>query len=236
MQKKKHIVKAKKNKRFFLFVLGFSLGLSLTMPEASQSVDVVADASVSHDSFDNIAAGINFWGTEEMRQRFTNEIGQKLFRLKLLLDQVEWDQDTDTYNNYRLGMTAGGGADVLASANLAAEAGCKILVQIYGVPKWLSTSKDDRIVIGKLPNYTKYPPRNYYQWAQMVCAGIQALKRAGLDKIDYCEIFGEPNCGTTWYQQMMPCIQNGQVVWDCEPNQLGHNTFQIMENFLRMYK
>jgi hypothetical protein len=35
---------------------------------------------------------------------------------------------------------------------------------------------------------------------------------------------------------MMPCLDNGEVVWNCEPNELGHNTFQIMQNFLRIYK
>lgn len=216
----------------------FALALSWSVPLQADGASIDVDASITQGPFDNIAAGINFWSPWQiMRDRFRNEVGAKLYRLKLRLDQVDWHSDTNTYTKYRLeGVAPPEASDVINSAHAAADAGCEIVVQIYGVPKWLSTSQDERIVTNNLPNYAKYPPQDFYEWAKAVRAGIQTLKRAGLSRIDYCEVFGEPNCGSTWYQQSMPCIQNGEIVDNCEPNELGHTTFEIMKNFLRIYK
>ena len=203
----------------------------------AKAADITADASSSQGTFDNVAAGINFWGPNEMRQRFQNEVGSKLYRLKLRLDKVQLDAVTNTYSDYRLeGVAPPEAPGVISAAETAVSEGCKILVQIYGVPKWLSMSNDERVVTNNMPNYAKYPPQDYYEWAKAVYAGIKTLQRAGLTRIDYCEVFGEPNCGSTWYQQRMPCLENGEIVHGCEPNELGHTTFEIMQNFLRIYK
>lgn len=224
-----------------LLPFGTAVGVLLAVFFASfssgQSAELTADVSSSVGTFDNTAAGINFWGPNEMRQRFRNEVGSKLYRLKLRLDKVQVDAPTNTYSGYRLeGVAPSEVAGVVNAAEDAVNAGCKIIVEIYGVPKWLSLSNDERVVTNNTPNYAKYPPQDYYEWAKAVYAGIQSLKRAGLSRIDYCQIFGEPNCGSTWYQQMMPCLENGEIVHECEPNELGHTTYEIMYNFLRIYK
>lgn len=210
--------------------------LSVRMLPAGES-QLSVDASSNEGVLDNIAAGINFWGQQEARDRFRNEIGAKLYRLKLRLDKVEWNETTGTYNAFTLdSVSTASEMDVVREANEAAASGCKVMVQIYGIPKWLSTSQDERVVTNALPNYAKYPPQDYYTWAQIVISAIQTLHRVGLQNIDYFEIFGEPNVGSTWYQQMMPCKQDGVVQYGCEPNELGHNTSQVMENFLRIYR
>lgn len=221
-----------------MWVLIFALVLSFCVFLQAEGADIIADGSSNQGAFDNLAGGINFLGSDEIRQRFRNEVGSRLYRLKLRLHHVEWDSDTNTYTNFEVaGVAPSEAHDVISSANEAGEElGCKIAVQIYGVPKWLSTSQDERIVTNNLPNYAKYPPQDFYKWAEVVYAGIRALQRTGLNRIDYCEVFGEPNCGSTWYQQMMPCIQGGEVVYNCEPNELGHNTLEIMNNFLRIYQ
>jgi hypothetical protein len=223
--------------QFFQVVLITLVGWVLVASSSTLAADITVDASVNEGVFDNIAGGINFWGPTEISERFRTEVGAKLYRLKLRMDQVEWDAEANRYFNFRLeGIAPSEAVDVIANANLAAENGCKIVLQVYGIPKWLSTSKDERVVTNNLPNYAKYPPEDYYVWAKVVHAGFRALKNAGLNSIDYCEVFGEPNCGSTWYLQKMPCLNNGQVVYNCEMNELQHNTLQIMKNFLRIYK
>ncbi|MBN1843098.1 MAG: hypothetical protein JW883_12575 [Deltaproteobacteria bacterium] len=221
----------------FRVVLITLVGWVLVASSSTLAADITVDASVNEGVFDNIAGGINFWGPTEISERFRSEVGADLYRLKLRMDQVECDADTNTYSNYRLEGTAPSEAvDVIANANLAAENGCKIVLQVYGIPKWLSTSIDENVVTNNLPNYAKYPPEDYYVWAKVVYAGFRSLKNAGLNRIDYCEVFGEPNCGSTWYMQKMPCLVDGEVVYNCAVNGLRHNTFQVMKNFLRVYK
>jgi hypothetical protein len=223
--------------RLLQVVLITLVGWVLVASSSTRAADITVDASLNEGVFENIAGGINFWGPTEISERFRMEVGADLYRLKLRMDQVEWDAAENRYFNFRLeGTSPSEAVDVIANANLAAENGCKIVLQVYGIPKWLSTSIDENVVTNNLPNYAKYPPEDYYVWAKVVCAGFLALKNAGLNRIDYCEVFGEPNCGSTWYTQQMPCLVNGEVVYHCTVNGLGHNTLQIMKNFLRIYK
>jgi hypothetical protein len=218
----------------FLATVAFTV---CCLPCEALSAEVTADASTNEGPFENIAGGINFWGQQQARQRFVNEVGADLYRLVLKLHKVEWRADTNRYVGFRLSGTADATVpDVIAGANEAAKNGCRIMVQIYGIPKWLSPSDDERVLLSGLPNYAKYPPTDFSEWARVVYAGIWALYGAGLAPVDYYEVFGEPNVGSTWYQQMMPCLENGKVKRGCEPNELGHNTAQVLENFLKVYE
>ncbi len=222
------------SKRIRLLLFFISV-LILSTTVHAQPATVVVDASNGLLSLENIAGGINFWGQQEAQERFMAEIGTGFYRIKANLSLVH--KYGPKYTNFRLE-----GADLatvnvlIQNANLARAMGCKIVVQILGMPKWLSTSQDERVVTNGMPNYAKYPPTDYDEWARVVYNALDALGRAGLQGVDYYEIFGEPNVGSTWYQQTMPCKQDGRIVRLCEPNELGHNTVEVMENFLKVYK
>lgn len=213
--------------------------LALVFPGAvhSQEPAILVDTSTSYGSMKNMAGGINFWGQKEAQERFIKEVGTYLYRFKMRLHKVEkkaggytrfpWEGDDVTPED----MTV-----LIQNLNLAKTKGCKIIVQMYGIPNWLSTSRDERIITNNLPNYAKYPPKDFVEWAKLVFTAIRELKRLGLEGIDYYEIFGEPNVGSTWYEQTMPCRRNGDTVLGCEQNELGHNTLQVMKNFLKVYK
>jgi hypothetical protein len=180
---------------------------------------ISADASTSLGPFDNIAGGINFWGQEEALQMFMEEVGTDLYRLKIKLHEV--GKEGDSYTNL-----PSPGEDFIERLNTARHMGCRVMVQIYGIPYWLSTSKDTRVFSNALPNYAKYPPNDFEEWAKVVSAAITSLRDAGLEGIDYYELFGEPNVGSTWYQQTM----------EGEPNELNHRTTEVMQNFYKIYK
>jgi len=180
---------------------------------------ISADASTSLGAFYNIAGGINFWGQKEALQMFMEQVGADLYRLKIKLHEV--GKEGDSYTNL-----PSPGEDFIQRLNMARHMGCRVMVQVYGIPYWLSTSKDTRVFSNDLPNYAKYPPNDFDEWAKVVSAAITSLRDAGLEGIDYYEIFGEPNVGSTWYQQTM----NG------EPNELSHTTSEVMQNFYKVYK
>jgi hypothetical protein len=202
-----------------LFLLFLAIGLpKITKGEASESI-ISVDVSTNLGVFNNIAGGINFWGPKEAQQLFMEEVGTDLYRLKIKLHEVQ--KEGDSYTNFPL-LDEG----LVQRLNTARDTGCRIMVQIYGVPFWLSTSEDTRVFSNNLPNYAKYPPKDFEEWSRVVSAAIMRLKDLGLEGIDYYELFGEPNVGSTWYQQIM----NG------EPNELNHTTVEVMQNFYKVYK
>ena len=180
---------------------------------------ITADGSTSLGVFNNLAGGINFWGQKEAQQMFIEEVGTDLYRIKIKLHEVQ--KEGDSYTNFPFLEE-----DFVQRLNTARHMGCRIMVQIYGIPRWLSPSEDDRVFTNNLPNYAKYPPKDFAEWAELVSAAVRSLKDFGLEGIDYYELFGEPNAGSTWYQQTM----NG------EPNELNHATAEVMQNFYEIYK
>ncbi|MFX0198843.1 MAG: hypothetical protein ACFFCW_22205 [Candidatus Hodarchaeota archaeon] len=210
-------------KKINIFVLLiFSLFSVVSYPgignsEPPESI-ISADGSTSLGVFNNVAGGINFWGHEEALQMFMEEVGTDLYRLKIRLHEVQ--KEGESYTNLPFLKD-----EFIQRLNMARDMGCRIMVQIYGIPYWLSTSEDTRIFSNNLPNYAKYPPKDFEEWAKIVSAAITRLKDLGLEGINYYEIFGEPNVGSTWYQQIM----NG------EPNELNHTTVEVMQNFCKIY-
>jgi hypothetical protein len=200
----------------FLFLgTGFP---KITKGEASDSTFRV-DASTSLGAFNNMAPGVNFWGQNEAQQRFIDDVGTDLYRIKVRLHKVK--KVGDSYTNFPFE-----GDDASEGLHFPDGEKPRVMVQIYGIPQWLSTSKDKRLFSNNLPNYAKYPPQDFEEWAKIVSDAISRLKDLGLEKIDYYEIFGEPNIGSTWYQQTM----NG------EPNELGHKTAEVLQNFYTIYE
>ncbi len=202
-----------------LFVLFLVIGLpKITKGEAADSI-LRVDASTSLGVFNNMAGGINFWGQTEAQQTFIDEVGGDLYRIKVRLHEVQ--KVGDSYTNFPFSASTGSkGIDIPDGEEP------RVMIQIYGIPYWLSTSKDTRFFSNNLPNYAKYPPQDFEEWAKVVSAAITELKTLGLEKIDYYEIFGEPNIGSTWYQQTMKG----------EPNELGHNTAEVLQNFYKIYE
>jgi hypothetical protein len=208
-----------KRKTVFLSVVLFLLLLAIGLPkitkaEALESI-ISADASTSLGTFNNMAGGVNFWGQIEAQRKFIDEVGTDLYRIKVRLHEVQKVGDSvgDSYTNFPFK-----GNDASEVFDFPDGEKPRFMVQIYGIPHWLSTSKDTRVFSNNLPNYAKYPPQDFEEWAKVVSAAIARLKDLGLEKIDYYEIFGEPNIGSTWYQQTM----NG------EPN--------VLQNFYKIYE
>lgn len=206
-------------------------------PFFGHATSVVVDFSQTQGLFTNIAGGINFWGQEAGQRRFVDQVGTDLYRLKIRLHRVEktkegytrfpWQGDDLTVDDLKV---------LVRNMNLAKVGGCRIMIQIYGIPKWLSTSNDERTMSNNLPNYAKYPPKDYVEWTRVVFETIKELKKLGLKAVDYYEIFGEPNVGSTWYGQRMPCKKRGRLVHGCEENELGHNGVQVMNQFFKVYQ
>ncbi|NIO22273.1 MAG: hypothetical protein GTN76_16485 [Candidatus Aenigmarchaeota archaeon] len=212
-----------KRKTGFLSLTLFLLFLAIGLPQIAKGEDsnsiLRVDASTSLGVFNNMAGGINFWGEREAQQRFIDEVGTDLYRIKVRLHEVQ--KVGESYTNFPFTADA-----VSKGLDIPDGEEPRVMIQIYGIPYWLSTSKDTRFFSNNLPNYAKYPPQDFEEWAKVVSAAIAKLKDLGLEKIDYYEIFGEPNIGSTWYQQTM----HG------EPNELGHNTVEVMQNFYKIYE
>jgi len=191
---------------------------------------VFADASDITGKFDNIAGGINFWGKKEAKERFMNEVGTDIYRTKIVLYNVQKNPD-GTYS-----FLSGGEEPGLIDSLIEAKSrGAKIMVQFYGVPKWLSSSDDERILTNNVPNYAKYPPTDFDEWENLVYAVVMGLKEKGLDP-DYYELFGEVSVQSTWYKPMMACKKNGKLIRSCEPNELGDDMQEVMANFFKIYE
>lgn len=203
------------------------------------AAEIVVDFSeTQRGPFKNIAGGINFWGQNKAQKRFIEEVGTDLYRLKVRLHRVK--KSDGGYTNFPWqgdDLTLEDMKTIVRNMNVAKKKGCQIILQIYGIPAWLSVSKDGQVVTNNLPNFAKYPPEDYDEWKRLVSATIQQLEKLGLTRVDYYEIFGEPNAGSTWYMQMMPCKEKGgAIVYDCRPNELGHNALQVMKEFFKIYK
>lgn len=212
-----------KGKTVFLSLALFVLFLAFCLPkitkgESSNSI-LRVDASTGLGVFNNMAGGINFWGQREAKERFINEVGVDLARIKVKLHEVQ--KVGDSYTNFPFEEDDFRKALVIPDGEKP-----RVMIQIYGIPYWLSTSKDTRVFSNNLPNYAKYPPQDFEEWAKVVSAAIIKMKEYGLENIEYYEIFGEPNIGSTWYKQSM----NGEL------NGLGHNTAKVMQNFLKIYE
>jgi hypothetical protein len=204
----------------------------------AHAAEIVVDCSHAQGPFRNIAGGMNFWGQKEGQEQFIEAVGADLYRIKIRLHRVR--KKNHGYTNFPWqgdDLTIKDMGALVQNLNLAKAKGCRIMVQIYGIPKWLSVSDDEAVVTNNLPNYAKYPPRDHNEWARLMSASIGEIKRLGLKGVDYYEIFGEPNAGSTWYTQMMPCKEEGgRIVFGCRPNELGHNAVQVMKEFFKVYK
>jgi len=210
-----------------LFVLFLAIGLpKIAKGEASESI-ISADVSTSLGAFHNIAGGINFWGPKEVKQMFVDEVGTDLVRIKIRLHEVQ--KEGNSYTNFPFSEK-----DIKDRVELPPGANPKIMVQIYGIPYWLSTSNDTRIFTNNIPNYAKYPPTDYEEWSRVVSATVARLRECGFigsKKVDYYEVFGELNMSSTWYQQIMVNPHGPD-----EPNELGRNTVEVMQNFYQIYE
>ena len=148
-----------KSKFLTIFVISLCL---LSAQEPARAAEVVVNASKIQGPFKNIAGGVNFWGNEAAQKRFIEEVGADLYRLKIRLHRVRknekgytnfpWEGDDLSLKEMKV---------IVGNMKKARARGCKIMLQIYGVPGWLSLSKDRRVVTNNLPDYAKYPPRDY---------------------------------------------------------------------------
>ena len=203
--------------------------------DRNKSSKVVVHFDKEIGSFKNIAPGVNFWGSDVAQERFIEEVGVGLYRIKIILSEVE--RCEDSYANFHWEKVSEKEFESLCrNFRKARRFGGKVMVQIYGIPRWLSSvPEDNRIVSNNLPNYAKYPPTDYREWQKLVSLIVQKLIDLGLSA-DYYEIFGEANVGSTWYQQTIGVgrEKDGKIIR--KPNALGHKNREILENFCKIYE
>ena len=162
-------------------------------------IEVKVDASLKGEPYRHrMVQGINFFqGVDYGSHRFLEEVGIGSFRYKYILNVFkDLNLEFDTKNpvgRFQKAMQE----HTIKYMKLINEKGGKILVQIYGVPKWLSSNQDERMDTNALPVYAKYPPKDYAKWQELVRRSLMKLKERGI-KVDYCEILGEPNYKSTW--------------------------------------
>ena len=164
---------------------------------------VVVDCREDLGPLRNLAPGVNFWGFHGAQKIFMEEVGVGLYRLKINLALVK--EAGGTYVNFP--WEALGQAELNALVNNVKQSqfrGGRLLIQIFGVPRGLSAvPDDDPVLVCNVPNYAKYPPKDYTKWKDLVSGTVGRLLGLGI-RADYYEIFGEANVGATWYQPDMP--------------------------------
>jgi hypothetical protein len=237
-------------KRGVLFILLFFMGCCASKgycENKNASVDknglgnkgsaeiVIVDCSNKLGPFKNIAAGINFWGEQEAQERFIREVGVSgLYRIMVVLDDVR--KQGDAYKNFPWERRTKAEIDTLrTNISKVKAAGAKFMVEIHGIPKWLSMAPgDERIATNNLRNFAKYPPNDYREWQKLVTVTVKKLLDLGFDP-HYYQIFAEQNVGSTWYLKDMPVgRRDGKL--DREPNRLQHGTRRIMEEYCKLYE
>ncbi|MCD4726788.1 MAG: hypothetical protein K8R46_03950 [Pirellulales bacterium] len=186
------------------------------------------DASNTIGSFENIAGGITLGSDANARLRFLSEIKPKLIRLKFPLYRIP--------ENYKdLEITGNGISGLIKDIEDAKMRGGEISIQIYGMPLWISTSQDERVITNGIPNYAKYPSSDYERWSELVSYFVLTIKEIGID-VDCWEIYGEPTAEALWYKAKMSRKEGGQLIRGCDPNDLGHTNEQTIENFFLMFR
>lgn len=159
----------------------------------TSAVTLSVDASNKIGAIPDISGGINFWGSDEAKNRFESEVGYGLYRFKILFDQVPNDLSNISVRD---------GLDyypVLKPRIKKAHAnGGKILLEFYGVPQWLSSCGSDpnagKKEVNNLYNYSRCVPSDMAQWTNLVNTFLTGLG----EPVDYIEFFGEANIQTTW--------------------------------------
>ncbi len=228
---------------FTLVSLGASCGYcqiasekKATLKSDSRSVNIVADCNKDLGRFKNIAPGINFVGDKVAKERFMKEVGTGLYRMKIILSDVE--KAGSFYTNFPWNRLSKADLQVRTSImKRAAKGGARFMFQIYGIPRWLSTvPQDDKVILNNLPNYAKYPPKDYEAWKRLVSATVQELTRLLGQGGHYYEVFGEANVGSTWYQDAMPVQRAKGSTITKEVNPLGHKRRRIMDEFCKIYR
>ncbi len=195
---------------------------------------VCVDVSANIGNFKNIAGGVHFNGRTILRKRFIEEVGTNFFEMTYFLHDV-LELSPGEYTNFPIDTYYPEAIEALLDdmEYIKSRQG-KILLRIAGIPKWLSSVPNDERVFTIMPNYAKYPPNNYQEWADLISAAVTDLRQRGFE-FDYYEIFGEVDLGSTWYKWKMPCYDGGEIVFNCELNELGHSSPEVLENFYKIY-
>ena len=160
-------------------------------------IAISVNADRVENSFKNLAGGVNLVdASKEDLDRFLSKVGTNLFRIKI------WTWKIKESLNY---FESADGVDYIKELKSAVDAvhnsGGKVMMQFYGMPRWLSTcdnAKCNSRLSNNIPEYSKYPPKDYTRWQELVSGMMKRLKERGV-QIDYFEIYGEPNFGSTWW-------------------------------------
>ncbi len=182
-------------------IANFTFITFFIMAQASEEITIVADASEISGSFNpGIAAGVNVRaGAEEELQKFLSQVGADLLRIKVWTWQINENLD-----NYFVFEDTGYISVLKRYADEIHRRGGKVMMQIYGVPRWLSTCNFatnpncDKVISNAIPDYSKYPPADYAKWKGLIQGLVRKLQELDI-RIDYFEIYGEPNLGSTWW-------------------------------------
>lgn len=169
-------------------------------------VTIMVNANTIKGPFKNLAGGVNIWDhprrvTESGKglQNFLEKIGSNhFFQTRAFTGFVNPSLD-----NYFIIEGVDDSKNLKTAVDLIHSRGGKVMLQVMGVPRWLSTcdfannQKCDQ-TIGPVPEYSKYPPKDYNTWRLLVAGLMNRLKLLDI-KIDYFALYGEPNFGTTWW-------------------------------------
>lgn len=149
---------------------------------AAEVTSISIDCNSLQERLNNIV-GVNISRSEQDIERFLNEIGPGLFRIKCIIFK-------HGEGSYRLL------SNIVKTIHAK---GGKVILQLYGIPKDLSSNPDDlRVLSNGIPEFSKYPPRDYQAWRVTMKNIVKKLESNNV-KIDYFEILGEPNIGSTWF-------------------------------------
>lgn len=170
-------------------------------------ITITVDANSKMGTFRNITGGVNIWENPERKtengellKKFMSEIGPgQFFQTRTFLGYV-----TETLDNYFIIEGIDDSQNLKTASDLIHSSGGKLMLNIVGVPRWLSTcdfadiQKECDNIIGPVPEYSKYPPSDYDKWDALIKGLITKLDQLGI-VVDYFSIYGEANIGTTWW-------------------------------------
>jgi hypothetical protein len=203
------------------------------------------DSSRITGPFENTSGGINFSGNSHEKNRFFNEVlniainsgkqqsqGKNVIRLKVPVYLWPAPRPDGTWQP---GLLKNIPQDIIDGVRAATAAGAEVLFQFYGVPLWLSASQDTDTVSNHLPNFSKYPPTDFDKLSDLYEFIASEIKALGIDA-SYYELYGEPNVPATYIKPMMPCIVDGKLTRECEPNDLDYDLNEVIQSFCEVYR
>jgi len=197
-----------------------------------EGILIDVNTSKTLTGFNNkIVGGANIGGqtiNKTYLNKFVTEIGSDFYRIKF----PTW-QMNQALNNYLVFQGIDYTTQTKEYVDLVHQNNGEVIFQFYGMPNWSSDCYNqkskaycDNTESNNVPNYGKYPPTNYADWNNLVSGLITKLNELNIN-IDYFEIYGEPNFGSTWWDTS---ITNGILSFNKHYNETINSIHNINPN------